>query len=326
MPWNRYLNVSASPPIFSFGFGLSFSRFEYSSMRIDTSERAGIVATVSCKVRNAGDRLASEIAQLYVIVPRILSLPVPQLALQGFEKLRDMHPGETRTVHYILFATQICTVRDSGECIVSPGSYSVSVGGHQPGDARGEAVSANLMGHFTMAEQLRTDLSRTTPLKTDDAWTVDRRRPPLEATSVVVHRGVIHRTDPHFKCWTIDSSSDRQFFTRNWSSPMLRYYAKKSLPGYVRFGGTGNDVLNYSMNADCNQVGCLNRTMFDSLMGFVSASGGRLVFGLNVMKRNQTTGAWDPTNARQLLEYAVSRAYKFYGLELGNVSAVTVHS
>lgn len=162
----RYLNVSESPPLFSFGFGLSYSRFKYSGLRIhlhsasisssgggSSGGRAGAGAalvTVSCTVTNVGKRLASEIAQLYVSVPRAngSSLPVPRLALQGFEKLRDMKSGEARSIQYALFPTQVCTVLESGECQLRRGSYTVSVGGHQPGDTK--ANSANVEGNFTL--------------------------------------------------------------------------------------------------------------------------------------------------------------------------------
>lgn len=46
-------------------------------------------------------------------------------------------------------------------------------------------------------------------------------------------------------CWNIDSSVNRQFFSRNLKDAKLRYLAKNLGGGYLRFGGTGNDYLTY---------------------------------------------------------------------------------
>lgn len=85
------------------------------------------------------------------------------------------------------------------------------------------------------------------------------------AVSVALAPGVIATTDAHFKCWTIDSSDNRQFMgarAADLNDPQLRYLAQASLPGYLRFGGTGNDQLVHSM-AGPGAAGTLNASRGD---------------------------------------------------------------
>jgi hypothetical protein len=94
------------------------------------------------------------------------------------------------------------------------------------------------------------------------------------------------------------------------------------MPGLLRFGGTGNDYLTYAFgNTTCGSSPCLNQSWFDNLMNFANDAGAPVVFGLSIKPR--TSGGnggsvWDPTNARQLLQYAIQAGYTFYGFELGN--------
>eukprot|EP00045_Choanoeca_perplexa_P003552 m.31844 g.31844 ORF g.31844 m.31844 type:complete len:570 (+) comp12107_c0_seq1:2-1711(+) len=134
---------------------------------------------------------------------------------------------------------------------------------------------------------------------------------------------VVSTTLPTYKSWNIDSSADRQFFTRNLSNPELHYLAKYSMPGLLRFGGTGNDDLVYAFgNTTCgNSPTCLNQSWFDNLMDFANEANAPVIFGLSIKPRrtdDKGNKVWDPTNARQLLTYAIQAGYTFYGFELGN--------
>eukprot|EP01052_Picozoa_sp_SAG31_P018193 SAG31_NODE_1278_length_9041_cov_3.415231_1_plen_2946_part_10 len=130
-------------------------------------------------------------------------------------------------------------------------------------DGMGASVSATVVsagvysfaskasGKYTISKPLPAskpaEIVLKTDLKTDDALQA-ADSDSTARVDVTVKAGVVARTDPGFKCWTIDSSADRQFFTRNLSDPQLHYLAAASLPGYIRFGGTGNDLLRYSMH------------------------------------------------------------------------------
>lgn len=99
--------------------------------------------------------------------------------------------------------------------------------------------------------------------------------------------------------------------------------ARESMPGYLRFGGTGNDELNYAFgNYNCTE-NCLNATMFHDLTQLANVSGAQLVFALNIKHSRVNVsdefpeGLWDPQNARDLLLHGLARNYTFYGFELG---------
>jgi heparanase len=157
---------------------------------------------------------------------------------------------------------------------------------------------------------------------------------PARATVAVSTAALRSTVDAGFKCWNIDSSPNRQFFQRDLADPLLRSLGRQSVPGYLRFGGSGNDGLVYARDmGDPSSAGngcahhatgdnklpgtrCLNRTWFDALMGFSEASGAPIVFGLNIATGNGT--GWDPADARALLSYAIAANHTFYGFELGN--------
>ncbi|KAH8921085.1 glycoside hydrolase family 3 protein [Atractiella rhizophila] len=109
-------------PRYEFGFGLSYTKFEYSDIRISKSYKADtfavqktaepfveyngknslydVIATVTAKVKNVGGVKSSEVAQLYVQFPE--SEGEPPRSLRGFDKLKDIAPGSTSTATFDL--------------------------------------------------------------------------------------------------------------------------------------------------------------------------------------------------------------------------------
>jgi heparanase 1 len=147
-----------------------------------------------------------------------------------------------------------------------------------------------------------------------------RPPPPLPPPVVTLRPGVVHTIDRHYKSWNIDASPNRQWDTRNLSEPLLHYLANGSEPGLLRFGGSGNDGLDYGIGMPCPPHGrCFNVSHFTRFMNFAVAAGSRLVFGLNMNPRN-STGFWDDTQARAIIVYAQVHGFGdiFWGFELGN--------
>ena len=157
--------------------------------------------------------------------------------------------------------------------------------------------------------------------------------PPRPGVAVAVHAAPVSRTDGGFKCWNIDASPNRQWETRDLSNPLLHSLGRQSLPGYLRFGGSGNDGLPYALDMDeegapgnrcaAGSARCLNRTWVDNLANFAAASGARLVFGLNI---DVCAGGaapcrgrlWDGREARVLMRHLIRANHTVYGFELGN--------
>jgi beta-glucosidase len=119
----RYL---AEPPLYPFGHGLSYTRFEYSHLRLDPPQIGPAGQTlVSVDVCNSGDRAGDEVVQLYVSYPTsAVARPIKEL--KGFHRL-SLAPGETRTVGFTLAAAQLAWWDGAGWA-VEPGAVRVLIG------------------------------------------------------------------------------------------------------------------------------------------------------------------------------------------------------
>ena len=96
----RYWNET-SAPLYPFGFGLSYARFEYSSLRVERpAYRTGEPVGVIVDLRNNGRRAGDEVAQLY-LHQRWGTSARPVRQLKGFQRV-TLEPGETRSLHFTL--------------------------------------------------------------------------------------------------------------------------------------------------------------------------------------------------------------------------------
>jgi beta-glucosidase len=121
-----YVDMSADP-LYEFGFGLSYTSFEYSNLRISPEEvnPAGEVK-VSLDVKNTGSRSGEEVVQLYVN-DVVSSVSTPVRELKGFEKV-SLTPGEKRTVTFTLAPEHLSLLNRQMEPVVEPGTFDVMVG------------------------------------------------------------------------------------------------------------------------------------------------------------------------------------------------------
>jgi len=139
----RTYRFQQDEPLYRFGYGLSYTTFEYSDLRLSASEIGPDErVTVTVDVRNTGGRAGDEVVQLYVRDVEA-SVPVPIRHLEGFRRIH-LAAGETQTVAFTLTPSQLACYDDTGGAIVEPGTFAISVGGGQPDDPAAGAITAEL--------------------------------------------------------------------------------------------------------------------------------------------------------------------------------------
>ncbi len=117
-------------PLYTFGFGLSYSTFAYSHLKLSAaSVTAGTPVDVDVDVANTSKIAGDEVAELYLQPP---ASPLnPLFTLQSFERI-TLQPGETKHLHFTLVDRQLSTVDAAGVRSVAAGEYRVYVGGSLP--------------------------------------------------------------------------------------------------------------------------------------------------------------------------------------------------
>ena len=125
--WSHYTDVEKTPQ-FPFGFGLSYTTFDYKNLKINkTAFAKGEPVTVSVEVTNSGNYDGKEVVQLY-IHDEFGSLARPVKELKGFE-LIELKKGETKTVSFTLTDKELGFYDNDGNYLVEPGTFKIMVGG-----------------------------------------------------------------------------------------------------------------------------------------------------------------------------------------------------
>lgn len=132
-PWfqkfqSNYLDVS-NEPLYPFGFGLSYTEFGYSEVKLSASEMTSADSLrVSIDVTNQGTRDGSEVVQLY-IRDLVGSVTRPVKELKGFQKI-SLKAGETQTVNFVLSTKDLSFYNSDLKFVAEPGEFHVFVGGN----------------------------------------------------------------------------------------------------------------------------------------------------------------------------------------------------
>lgn len=147
-PRQRYLSIyidEKNEPLYPFGYGLSYSRFVFSDLKVETPRVAANGAVrVSVTLTNAGATEGQEVAQLYVRQPvATISRPVRQL--KDFEKVA-LKPGESRRISFDVPARDLGYHDARGRHVVEPGRFEVYVGASALADLKGEFTLTDARG------------------------------------------------------------------------------------------------------------------------------------------------------------------------------------
>ena len=125
--YSHYSDVEKTPQ-FPFGFGLSYTTFDYKNLKINKAAFAkGEAVKVSVEVTNSGNYDGKEVVQLY-IHDEFGSLARPVKELKGFE-LIELKKGETKTVTMTLTEKELGFYDNDGNYLVEPGTFKIMVGG-----------------------------------------------------------------------------------------------------------------------------------------------------------------------------------------------------
>jgi beta-glucosidase len=121
-----YHNLSGLP-LFPFGYGLSYTSFSYSDIKLSSSMlSAGATVELSCQVKNTGAVRGAEVVQLYVR-DELASVARPVMELKGFTKL-SLEPGESKKVSFTITPDMLSMFNEQGKRITEPGMFRIMIG------------------------------------------------------------------------------------------------------------------------------------------------------------------------------------------------------
>jgi len=128
----RTYRYFADKPLYGFGFGLSYTNFEYSNLKVPASVKAGEAVTVEGDVKNTGAVAGDEVVELYLTQPKAFETPLRALA--GFKRIH-IGAGESAHVSLTIDPRSLGQVDAKGNRVIVPGEYLVSFAGAQPQEA-----------------------------------------------------------------------------------------------------------------------------------------------------------------------------------------------
>jgi beta-glucosidase len=133
---SRYRDLKTCDPLFSFGFGLSYTTFKVDNLRLDKQQMAARNGSVpaSVDVQNTGSREGDDVVQLYIHDP-VASISQPVRRLRGFERV-TLKAGEKKTVTFRLDASDVGFYDNAGKFVVEPGSIDVFAGDSSQADQK----------------------------------------------------------------------------------------------------------------------------------------------------------------------------------------------
>lgn len=138
---NRTYRYFKGEPLYPFGYGLSYSTFKYSSLKLPRFVAPGKNISVSVTVTNTGKLAGEEVVQLYLSHPEV-SGKAPIRALKGFQRV-GLKAGESKTLTFMLTPEELSLVSPEGKLWQPKGKIAISIGGGQPDTGR--KTSSNVL-------------------------------------------------------------------------------------------------------------------------------------------------------------------------------------
>ena len=164
-------------PVYEFGYGSSYTSFEYSNIAIDkTNADANDIVTITADVTNTGKVSGAEVAQLYISVPGAGENGLPIKQLKGFERV-ELAPGETKTVTFKVDISDVFFFDEQTQKnYVVNGEYTAVVGGSSA-DESAQQLKFNVSG--SIAETLKNVYTIPSGLKVYGARVGNEVKPAI---------------------------------------------------------------------------------------------------------------------------------------------------
>ncbi len=138
---NRTYRYFTGKPLYPFGYGLSYTKFNYSNLKVpEQGIAAGQSVGADVTVTNTGRLAGDEVVQLYLNFPKTEG--APRVALRGFKRIH-LEAGASQQLHFELKPRDLSMVTEDGNPIIAQGDYTISIGGGQP-----QSSAPYVSGHF----------------------------------------------------------------------------------------------------------------------------------------------------------------------------------
>ena len=121
-----YYNLSGLP-LFPFGFGLSYTTFEYSNMQLSKNNiTQKDTSIVTCNIKNTGNKAGDEVVQLY-IHDMLASVARPVMELKGFQRIH-LNAGESKEISFLITPAMLSMLDKDLKTIIEPGDFRIMIG------------------------------------------------------------------------------------------------------------------------------------------------------------------------------------------------------
>ena len=118
-------------PLYPFGYGLSYTTFDYSNLKFEKQIHAGENLNLSVTITNTGNYAGDEVVQVYITDEKA-STPRPIRQLVGFDRIH-LKPNESKSVNFTITPRQLSFINKETKRVIEEGNFTLYVGGEQPG-------------------------------------------------------------------------------------------------------------------------------------------------------------------------------------------------
>jgi beta-glucosidase len=210
----RWFDSQNLTPEFAFGFGLSYTTFDYSNIRVNNANaKVGDLIEVSFDLKNTGKVSGEEVSQLYLSTGKIIpALEMPKKQLRGFEKIL-LNPGESKTITFTLTPEDLYIYNEEAKSYQVPeGEFIVQVGG--------SSDILPLKTGFTLGKtEGKADLM-VKNIRTMPAFPKEGERVVFMVSLINNGTAATKKGDPHIIHFYVDGKEVAHFYSKSIAIPV----------------------------------------------------------------------------------------------------------